>query len=200
MKKSTVSGSVARMTQTALLIALIVLSACLPLKIFTLEFTLSTIPVVVGAILLGPATGALLGGVFGLCSFAQCFGWFFPSTFGAALVSINPWYTAVVCLVPRILMGWLSGWIAYWMRRCNRVAAYGVSCLAAAVLNTVLFTGTLLLLFGHTELIQNQRGTRSLMAFAVAFVGVNGVVEAVVNLIVGTAIASALSSMLHRQR
>ena len=97
MAKSKVSRSLVRMTETALLIALIVLCTCLPLKVLTLEFTLCTIPVVIGAILLGPGTGALLGGVFGLCSFAQCFGWFFPSAFGAVLVGINPWYTAIVC-------------------------------------------------------------------------------------------------------
>ena len=198
MTKTNQPRPLVRMTETALLIALIALFSSLPLKVFTLEFTLCTIPVVIGAILLGPGTGALLGGVFGLCSFAQCFGWFFPSPFGAALVGINPWYTAIVCLVPRILMGWLCGWIAYWLRGKKPVLAYGVSCLAGAVLNTVLFTGTLLALFGNTELILSLRGDAPLLAFVAVFVGVNGVVEAVVNVVLGTAVASGLSAMQRR--
>lgn len=39
-----------------------------------LELTLMQIPVLIGAIIMGPAEGAILGGVFGLTSFFQCFG------------------------------------------------------------------------------------------------------------------------------
>ena len=37
-----------------------------------LEITLIVIPVAVGAVTLGPAAGAILGGVFGITSFIQC--------------------------------------------------------------------------------------------------------------------------------
>ena len=79
-----------KMIQLALLIAIIALMAFTPIGFIRtpgLEITLIGIPVVVGAVLLGPAGGAILGAAFGLCSFLQCFG---LSLFGATLLAINP--------------------------------------------------------------------------------------------------------------
>ena len=84
------------MVEMALLIAIILIMAFTPIgyiKTFGLEITLIVVPVAVGAVVLGPAAGAILGGVFGLTSFIQCFG---MSAFGAMLLSINPAGTFVV--------------------------------------------------------------------------------------------------------
>lgn len=73
-----------KLVQMAILIAVMLILAFTPLgylKVGAIEITFMTIPVVVGAIILGPAAGAVLGGVFGLTSFIQCFG---MSAFGAA--------------------------------------------------------------------------------------------------------------------
>lgn len=70
----------------AILIAIILVMAFTPLgylKTAGLEITFIQVPVIVGAILMGPTAGAILGGVFGLTSFIQCFG---LSAFGAALL------------------------------------------------------------------------------------------------------------------
>ena len=66
-----------KLTQMALLTAIILLMAFTPLgylRTGVVEITFIMIPVVVGAILMGPGAGAILGGVFGLTSFIQCFG------------------------------------------------------------------------------------------------------------------------------
>lgn len=199
--ENTKSSGVLRLTQTALLIALIVLAVCLPLKILAWEFTPCTIPVAIGAILLGPATGALLGTVFGLCSFAQCFGWFCPSPLGAALVAVNPLYAAIMCILPRLLMGFLCGLICRGVTRlCPRrpVIASGVACLSAALLNTVLFTATLFMLFGRTETIMSLRGSQSVLVFLAGFVGINGVLEAIATCVIGTALVSSLQRLFRR--
>ena len=89
----------------AVLIAIMLLFSFTPigyLKVGAIEITFMCIPVAVGAILLGPACGALLGAVFGVTSFVQCFG---LSTFGTFLFSVQPVYTALVCILPRILCG-----------------------------------------------------------------------------------------------
>ena len=78
------------MVQTAILAAILILMAFTPLgylKVGTISITFLTLPVVIGAILLGPLSGAILGGVFGLTSFAQCFG---MDVFGTTLMGINP--------------------------------------------------------------------------------------------------------------
>ena len=77
-------------------------------KTFGLELTILQIPVVIGAIVLGPSAGAILGCSFGLLSFWECFG---KSQFGATLLGINPFLTFLVCVPTRALMGWLCGLI-----------------------------------------------------------------------------------------
>ena len=99
------------LVQLAVLTALLLLLEITGLgyiKTPVLEFTVMQVPVILGAIILGPGAGALLGGVFGLTSFWECFG---KSAFGMQLLAINPWATAVVCIVPRLLMGLCCGLI-----------------------------------------------------------------------------------------
>ena len=55
----------------AMMAAIVVLLANTPLGLIqlpTIKATTTHIPVILGAILLGPMAGAILGGVFGLCS------------------------------------------------------------------------------------------------------------------------------------
>ena len=81
------------LVQLAVLTALLLLLEITGLgyiKTPVLEFTVMQVPVILGAIILGPGAGALLGGVFGLTSFWECFG---KSAFGmqaSAVASTNP--------------------------------------------------------------------------------------------------------------
>jgi len=179
--------------------AIIVLMAFTPLGYLiigpALTITFIMIPVVIGAITLGPAAGALLGAVFGLTSFARCFG---AEPFGMVLLGISPVSTFITCMVPRVLMGWLSGLIfkALYKIDKTRLASYAVSCLSGAVLNTVLFMSSLMLLFGNSDYIMEMRGGVGVLAFVVMMVGINGVVEALVCLVAGAAISKALDQFL----
>ncbi|MEG0824489.1 MAG: ECF transporter S component [Oscillospiraceae bacterium] len=160
-----------------------------------LELTILQIPVVIGAIILGPSAGALLGGVFGAISFWECFG---RSAFGAALLAINPLSTFIVCFVPRILMGFLCGLIfkALYSIDKTKLLSFAGSSLAGALLNTVLFMTALMLLFGNDPFILNMRGGLGLLPFLVAFVGLQGLVEAIVCFLVGAAVSKALIHFL----
>lgn len=200
-----IRSSTLRLTQTAILIALLVVCACVPLRTLGLEITLSVIPVAIGAILMGPATGALLGAVFGLCSFAQCFGWFFPSPFGAALVGINPLLAFLVCVPTRTLMGFCAGWIFKAVKKADRTQAqmpsFAAANLSAALLNTLFFMSALMLLFGQSDIIQNfrtQSGTTNVVIFVLWFVGINGLVEALVSFFLGTALSKTLFAAIKR--
>ena len=202
MSNNTRKVSTRTLVELALLTAIIVVMSFTPigyLKTPIVEITFITIPVVIGAILVGPAAGAFLGGVFGLTSFIQCFG---MSQFGAMLLSINPFLTFIICFVPRVLMGWLCGIIFRAMLKCDRTKfklwAYGVGAFSGAALNTILFVITLILLFGRTDFILSIGDT--LPKLIAAIVGLNGVIEAVVCTIVGAAVAKALSRALSRTR
>ena len=176
----------------ACLTAIIVLMGFTPLgylKVGFVEITFITIPVIIGAILLGKGAGAFLGGIFGLTSYAQCFG---MSAFGAALLAVNPISMLILCVGPRILMGFLCGLVFEKITNRSRFIA---ASLTGAISNTVLFTATMLLLFRNSEYISGMISTvggNNLLRFVVAFVGINGLIEAFVCAIVGTAVSLAL--------
>ena len=183
-----------KLTQMALLTAIILLMAFTPLgylRTGVVEITFIMIPVVVGAILMGPGAGAILGGVFGLTSFIQCFG---MSALGAMLLQVNWFFTFVVCFVPRVLMGWLAGLIfkALYKVDKTRLVSFAVASLSGAVLNTIFFVGSLGLLFYNTVLGMASESGISVLAFLLSFVTLNSVLECAACLIVGTAISKAL--------
>ena len=64
------------LAEVAILAALILLMSFTPLgylRLPGLSVSLLMIPVAIGAVVVGPAAGAILGCLFGLTSFAQCF-------------------------------------------------------------------------------------------------------------------------------
>ena len=147
-----------RLTRLALLAAIVLVLAYTPLgyiHIGPLAITPIMIPVTVGAILLGPTEGAILGGIFGLTSFSTCFG---SDAFGTMLMSINPVFTFLTCVPTRVLAGWLPAVIFKALYRKEQPlranTAFGVAALAGPVLNTVFFMGALVLFFYRTDYIQ----------------------------------------------
>lgn len=201
--KTTTNFGIKRMVQLGLFIAIIVIMAFTPIgyiKTLGLEITLIVVPVAVGAILLGPAAGAILGGVFGITSFIQCFG---MSPFGAVLLGINPVGTFILCLIPRILMGWLTGLIFLGIHKMNKNLSYAATNLIGPLLNTVLFMSTLILFFYHTDYIQGfaqTLGTNNVFAFIIGFVGVNGLIEAGICFLLGTAVSKTIDIVEKRAR
>ena len=163
------------------------------IKTAGLEITLIVIPVAVGAVTLGPAAGAILGGVFGITSFIQCFG---MSAFGTLLLGVNPVFTFLVCVPTRILDGWLTGLIYKGLKKTKIPSAGSVTLasLCCPLLNTTFFMGTLVTLFAGT--MREQFGMTKVIPFIAAFVGVNGVVEAIVCFVIGTAVSMALKKAL----
>ena len=192
--------SVLNLTLTAVFLAIIIVMSFTPigyLKVGTIEISLLAIPVAMGAALLGVGGGALLGLAFGVTSLIQCFG---MSAFGTALMGINPVFTAVLCIVPRVLVGVASALVykALKGRSVQPNVSSLLSFLTAAVVNTVLFVGLFILLFGRTDFytgLEAQFATTGVIAFFAAFVGVNGIVEAVASALVGGALGAVIKKI-----
>lgn len=186
------------MVQSAVLIAIILIMAFTPLgylRTAGLEISLITIPVVVGAMIVGPGCGALLGLIFGLTSFYQCFG---MSPFGAALLGVNPFLTFLVCVPTRALMGYLSGVIFKGLMKVDKTKtiSYFATGLLGAFLNTLLFMGLLMICFGNSTYLKDMNaglGNLNLFAFVLALCGINGLLEMPLTCIVGGGVGKALS-------
>ncbi len=192
MSKNVISTG--KMARLAVLVAILLILAFTPLgylKIGLVAISFLMIPVAIGAVTVGPDGGALLGAVFGLTSFAQCFG---TDAFGVALLAIQPLFTFILCMVPRILAGWLPGLLFRTLSaKISKTTAAFVAGLSAAALNTILFVTFLLVLFGQTDIV------RSLGNSTLAIIGVlvtsNALIEALACTVVTGAVSRALFSL-----
>lgn len=110
-----------RMSTLALLIAVVVVMSFTPLGylvIGPLSMSLLTIPVAIGAIVMGPVDGLILGLAFGCTSFFNAMSG--GSAMGTALFSINPFGCFVVCVVARVLMGLCTGLVFQGLTKWNK--------------------------------------------------------------------------------
>lgn len=188
------------LAQNAILTALIVLMAFTPIGYLPLgpvKMTFIMVPVAVGAITLGEKSGAFLGLVFGITSFIQCFG---LDLFGTTLFGINPVYTFIMCIVPRVLMGYLCGVIYKFIARKKRKLALVIASFFAPVLNTFFFMNLLMIFFGNSDYIIGIRNGAELLPFLVAFVGLNGVMEIVTTTVVAPPVASAIKKATQKYK
>lgn len=185
-----------RITLLGLLTALLLLLSMTPLgylNIGPLAISFNMIPVAVAAVALGPSGGAILGAVFGITSFLQCLGIGGTSAMGVILFEIDPFLAFVQRLVPRVLTGFAVGVIH---RGLMKVSKFGFASSAAgflaAFLNTALFMGALVLLFGNTPYLQELMAGRNVLVFICGFVGVNAVFEMIASTLVTGALCTAL--------
>ena len=184
-----------KITILALMTALIMLFSFTPLgsvPIGPLVITLNVIPVAISAMVLGPAGGATVGGIFGFLSFLQCFGIGVPSGMGEILVGINPLLAFLQRFLPRVLEGLLAGFVYKAFRKKSPYVASAVTGFSTAFFNTVFFMSALVLFFGNTEYVQGLIGGRNIIVFVCMFVGVNAVVEMITATLVVGAVGAAL--------
>jgi len=183
-----------QMAQLAILLAILLIMAFTPLgylKIGPLSVSFLTLPVAIGAVILGPKAAVILGAAFGLTSFYQCLG---MDALGVALMGVSPVKTFIMCFVPRVLIGLVTGYLYQLLKYKNDKVATAVTCLAAPIVNTVCFLGTMVLFFGQTPVLQ-QFGTTIWAILSVMGIA-NVIPETLVCLLAGTAICLALKKAL----
>ena len=200
MTKTNIRSKSARMTLLAMLVAILVVLAFINIPMpMGLSITFNMIPVAIAAIAMGIPGGIIVGGAFGLISFLQCYGICGISGMGVALVTANPSF-GFACLmfvqrfVSRVLVGLLAAIVFRGMEK-TKAPMYIKGMLtgfSAALFNTLFFMTLLVLLFGQTEFMQNQMAGRGILAYLIASVGINAVVEMIVAALVTGAAGVAL--------
>lgn len=169
----------------ALVIVLQIWASAIPLGATRISLTL--IPIVLGAVLLGPAAGAFLGAAFGVVVVVVAVAGGDPFTL--TLLSDNPALTVLLCLVKGAAAGAAAGLLFKLVRRKNEYAAVFAAALSAPVVNTGLFIlGALLMsdtLIGANFVAD---GTTVLYFLVIGCAGLNFVVEFIVNAVASPAI------------
>jgi uncharacterized membrane protein len=212
--------STGNLTRLAVLVAILLVFCFTPLGRLPLGpifITLNMIPVVISAILLGPAGGAILGAIFGLWSFSTCFG---SDILGTALVNQSfgsAVLVAVMCLVPRVVAGWVPGFLFRWLdkERYIKLEHYKadeagdlkftgitklrlvwpscvLTCIAGSLLNTLLFTGALVLFFARNTIVGEMLGSNDAWTIIGIIITENAIFEAIACAVVGGGVSRAL--------
>lgn len=182
------------MTQMALFSALILLMAFTPfLGYIPLGFTRATIihiPVIVGALVLGPGKGAMLGFVFGLTSLIN-------NTMNPTPTSFvfTPFYSLgeysggiqslIICFIPRILVGVVPYYVYRLVKHFHKKSEVSVPGLmlagvSGALTNTLLVMNLIFLFFREGYASANEIGVKAVYGFILSVIGINGVPEAIV--------------------
>lgn len=154
-----------------------------------MDATILHIPTIIGSIAAGPRVGALVGFMFGLFSFVQSLR--APSLLLQFAVQYNIAYDAVVCIVPRILIG-IIAYVIFSRLKTRVFIRAAVAAVVTTVLHTVLFLGTLFVLVGAPY--AEMQGI-SMQAVANIFIGItiaNGLPEAIVSGVIIAPIIAAL--------
>lgn len=189
------NAKVLRMVQMALLVSLVVvlqlISALIPPIAGTVSITLTLVPVVVGGILLGKKSGAILGFFFGLIVLINCIAAL--DVGGNILWNANPFFTALVCFVKGIAAGFFPAWFYELVigkgevSTARRVSATVIAALSAPIINTSLFVCGMFLLFKDT--LYAWAGSTNVITYVlVGLAGVNFLVEFAINIILSPAI------------
>lgn len=171
------------------------------LKTGNLEASFLVVPVAIGAILLGPTYGAVLGLIMGVVSFAQCFG---SSDMGSALFGVSAVNTFLLCVIPRVICAWMAGVFYDLLSKIDKTGF--VPQIAAAVVcplfNFILFMLGLSLLFGQTPYLLNMQTqmNASGIGFYFALGGMNLLYELLASVVLTTGISTLILKFKNRNK
>ena len=166
-----------------------------------LVMTFTMIPIAVGAMLLGPLAGTILGTFYGLLSLYDAITG--KSMMTAAFFAVSPFMTVLLCIGTRALVGYLTGLLFRVFQKLDRhrIWSYFAGGLLAPMLNTILFMGFIVLFFYQTQYVQNlaaNKGAVNPLMFIVLVVGVQGLIEWATGLVIGGAVAKGVAVALKR--
>ena len=188
----------------ALVVVLQIISALIPPIGGMVSFTLTLIPVVVGAILFGVRGGAVLGFSFGLIVLINCIAGL--DVGGNILWMQNPLYTALICLVkgtaagvvPALLYRLVSG-KAEKLGKGRKYVASLIAALSAPVVNTGLFVCGMLLFFSET--LNAWAGGSDMVSYIfVGLAGINFLVEFTLNILLTPAMIRIVDVVRGRRK
>lgn len=145
------------------------------------SISLTLIPVVVGAALMGPAAGAWLGGVSGVVFFATADAAFW---FGLSVVG-----TVITVMLKGVLSGLCAGLAYKLFEKKNRYLAIIISAIVCPVVNTGIFLLGCFVFFMDTIVAGAAAESMSLFSYLiVVFVGLNFVFELATNIVLSPAL------------
>ena len=196
------------MVSVALMAAIVIVLANTPLGMIQLPIIKATtvhIPVILGAILLGPSAGAILGAVFGICSLISntmaptllsfAFSPFMSTTgIPGALKAI--WISAGCRILIGVAAGWL--WILLAKLNINQIIALPIVGFAGSMVNTVTVMGSIYFLFAQQYANAREVAVSAVWGLIMGTVTASGIPEAIAAAILVLAIGKVLLGVFRK--
>ena len=168
--------------------------------------SIMTVPVAVGAMMLGPLAGGVLGGVMGCISFYTAIKTGFSTLLLAGYTGgIVVVLSFINTIIPRILMGICVGWVYRAASRLDRgnTISYYIGGIAAPLLNTLFYMTVLVLIFLNAPTLQALLGEElmakfqdNILLFVAAYVAVQALIEAALGCVISGSVCKALRVVL----
>ena len=190
------------MVSVALMAAIVIVLANTPLGMIQLPIIKATtvhIPVIIGAILLGPSAGAILGAVFGVCSLISntmaptllsfAFSPFMSTTgIPGALKAI--WISVGCRILIGVAAGWL--WILLSKLKAGQLIALPIVGFIGSMVNTVAVMGSIYLLFAQEYAQAREVGVTAVWGLIMGTVTASGIPEAIAAAVLVLALGKVL--------
>ena len=170
-----------------------------------IKATTMHIPVILGAVLLGPKAGGILGAVFGMCSI-----WANTTTPGLLSFAFSPFMTTEglsgvakslwIALGCRILFGLIAGWL--WKVFAKLLKSDYISlpltAATATICHTLLVMGSIYLLLAQQYAEAKNVAISAVFGLIMGTITASGIPEAIIAAILVTVIGRTLLHMMLR--
>lgn len=196
------------MVSVALMAAIVILLANTPLGMIQLPIIKATtvhIPVIIGAVLLGPLAGAILGGVFGVCSMISntvaptLLSFAFSPFLAEDLIgAVKTLWIAVGC---RVMIGVVAGWLWIGLRklRLSPWIALPVTGFVGSLTNTVFVMGSIYVLLASQYAAAKEVARGAVWGLIMTTVTASGIPEAIAAAVLVTALGRVLLVFFRKQ-
>lgn len=172
-----------------------------------IKATTMHIPVILGAILLGPSAGAALGSVFGLCSI-----WANTTTPNLLSFAFSPFMTTEgllgvvkslwIALGCRILFGLIAGWLWKLVKKMNGkdYIALPVTAVVSTLCHTILVMGSIYVLLAQQYAAAKNVAIGAVFGLVMGTVTASGIPEAIAAAILVTVVGKSLLHLMARMK
>ncbi|MBQ3786325.1 MAG: ECF transporter S component [Lachnospiraceae bacterium] len=208
MKEKTQSATF-ELALTALFTAIIIIMAYTPLgyiPLVVINATVIHIPVILGALFLGPKKGAFLGFVFGFTSFlkntltpATASAFVFSPVIAYQQIGVSGIFkSAFICFVPRILVGVVPCLVyalvkKFWKGKAATGTGLALAGFSGAFTNTVLVMGGIYVLYRDAYAKATDVAAEKVIDVIMGVVTFNGVIEAALAALLIGVVGAALT-------
>ena len=175
---------------TAIIMVLHFSGAAIPA--FGTKISLTLIPIALGAMILGPTAGGILGCIYGLTVYIS-FGVLHMDPFTGFLFDHNPIMTFLICTVKTTAAGVLGGLVYRALRKKSVLLAVFVAAALVPTVNTGIFVLGCFTIYNTISQVAASSGYSAVYFILIVCAGANYLLEMAVNMI----FAPALERVIH---